>query len=410
MKKNTSLFICLFLLFLLSLTSWREYTAQENDIVTVNAEFTDRMEIRMSEFIESIEFTPLETDPYYLVSTIRKIECTPDRYYIGTTMMGDMSKILIFDKTGKYLHQVTRIGEGPDEFPYISDFCINQEGNLFITSRFKNLTLDPDGKEVIAIEPTPTYANLIGQTKDKMYLYTKGRTLRHAQDGSTHELLTAIDLLTKKEQRFFLPSEDLMNRVRGTGLTNHFSVCDERVYFTYPYCDTIFDISKNQLKPAFYIDFGKRKRPKEIYKDWEDTSEKITEIRRHGGIWNIWSFHIGKNYLFFEFNDYRYEFYIVLYNRNTNQTKMGNVLIDDLYFKDAKLIFTESFEPDFQAEDGKLLWTIEPSYLLETYEAYKKRVSAADWQTFQAKHPSLVSLCDNLKEDDNPVLLTINLK
>ena len=61
-------------------------------------------------------------------------------------------------------------------------------------------------------------------------------------------------------------------------------------------------------------------------------------------------------------------------------------------------------------DGGDLIWPVQPKVLLDGYEAYRDVLSKERWELFRKKYPRLVEVCEQLNEDDNPVLLKIKLK
>jgi hypothetical protein len=57
-----------------------------------------------------------------------------------------------------------------------------------------------------------------------------------------------------------------------------------------------------------------------------------------------------------------------------------------------------------------LIWQLDADYLKQVYEKYKKRMGQNEWKEFCLKHEKLVSICENIQEDDNPILMRIKIK
>ena len=57
-----------------------------------------------------------------------------------------------------------------------------------------------------------------------------------------------------------------------------------------------------------------------------------------------------------------------------------------------------------------LLLYVEADELISIHKNYKKNVTKEAWDDFCSKNAHLVSICENLKEEDNPVLLRIKVK
>ena len=85
-----------------------------------------------------------------------------------------------------------------------------------------------------------------------------------------------------------------------------------------------------------------------------------------------------------------------------------------MYFKGNMIVFN-SGKPGAVLgrlcnDGGDLIWPVQPKVLLDGYEAYRDVLSKERWELFRKKFPRLVEVCEQLKDDDNPVLLKIKLK
>ena len=61
-------------------------------------------------------------------------------------------------------------------------------------------------------------------------------------------------------------------------------------------------------------------------------------------------------------------------------------------------------------DGNRLVWVIKPEFLLNGCESYRKLLGEHKWHIFCKRYPHLVKVCDRLKEDSNPVLMSIKLK
>ena len=58
-------------------------------------------------------------------------------------------------------------------------------------------------------------------------------------------------------------------------------------------------------------------------------------------------------------------------------------------------------------DGGDLIWPVQPKVLLDGYEAYRDVLSKERWELFRKKFPRLVEVCEQLKDDDNPVCVIV---
>lgn len=99
----------------------------QNGLVTfhLNAPPSKVEPLLLSELADSVSYVALETTKETL--TDKAIQYG-DRYY---TIAKDQ-RLICFDKSGKYLHQIGRRGKGPEEYTwmeYYDDFTVDSETN-----------------------------------------------------------------------------------------------------------------------------------------------------------------------------------------------------------------------------------------------------------------------------------------
>ncbi len=76
----------------------------------------------LSDIATDIQYIPLETHPKALMKFVSGLKVTDDKFYIR-----NVSELLCFDKSGKFLYKLNKQGRGPEEYLYLSDYDINPE-------------------------------------------------------------------------------------------------------------------------------------------------------------------------------------------------------------------------------------------------------------------------------------------
>jgi hypothetical protein len=88
-----------------------------------------------SDFINKIEYIPLETGPNSMVGSIIKIIVENNRIYISD----NQGKISIFSMEGRHLNTLTRQGRGPKEYIRLTDYTVSSSGSIFILSNMDGI-------------------------------------------------------------------------------------------------------------------------------------------------------------------------------------------------------------------------------------------------------------------------------
>jgi hypothetical protein len=102
------------------------------------------MSVSMTDFIDSVNVVQLETNENCLISKIKRIIFFNNRYYIF-----DLKQQIVFcfDDSGKFLFNIDRKGQGPEEYIYLGDFNVDPYNNqLLLLEPFGHLiAFDLDG-------------------------------------------------------------------------------------------------------------------------------------------------------------------------------------------------------------------------------------------------------------------------
>ena len=109
------LLILFFFLFSCATKNKRE------DLVEINIEPNKAGKYEIIDFIQDVQFIPLQTNDLSLIKAIREIKADNNHWYIS-----DLSHfpIKLFDKKGLFVSEVGKKGNGPGEFVDILDFFI----------------------------------------------------------------------------------------------------------------------------------------------------------------------------------------------------------------------------------------------------------------------------------------------
>ena len=105
-------------------------------------------------YIDHIEYIPLETTDSCFISDIYKIERWKDRLYIS-----DMSENLyLFSAEGKFIRKIGTKGRGAGEYNALTDFAVDQEnGDIFLVAWGKTMVYDTLGQLKRSFEVDPDW-------------------------------------------------------------------------------------------------------------------------------------------------------------------------------------------------------------------------------------------------------------
>jgi hypothetical protein len=223
--------------------------------IPIDPERNDRISIY--DLFSKIEVIPLETTDYSLLSfptgSPDEVRMNNGKYYFWDRML---QTVKVFDPDGKFIRNIGRRGQGPEEFVTLDDFNIN---------RFTN--------NIELLSASGYYINIFDPTGD-VFLERINLPRNMPITHSFHHLTPDIYVFFHKsgERKMFFYSKE-NNRVtqnnysfpewlRSTALSNSmnpFYVYNDSLFFQEKYNGDVFSISQETFKliPRYCWDFGR---------------------------------------------------------------------------------------------------------------------------------------------------------
>ena len=368
--------------------------------------------LNLSDFAESIELIPLETRDDCLIGWIPEIIATKNHYVlisgIGPT---DFQHLYVYDKNGKFIRQISGRGQGGEEFLEVRDIDVIGDSIIKMGDVYVIRTFNLEGKQLSSKRINGTTQEIVS---------VKGKTILF--DSGSYSSSKATNLLFQFDEKDDLQAEffeipPLANRITAFFVNPRALTRDEEsVYFHFPYNNYIYQINAETLEysPRYKVDYGDRTFTWDMFdenvghvKDWVTQSKN----EKNASMCEILSLN---DYFLFTSRDNDRNYYLSLYSNRTGKVLSGNKLKDDMYFK-GNVIVLKGGKPSAVLgrhgnDGGDLIWPVQPKVLLKGYKAYREVLSKERWELFRKKYPRLVEVCEQLNEDDNPVLLKIKLK
>ena len=391
-------------------SSERQVTEDGVTVIPMDARPGDVL--NLSDFAESIELIPLETRDDCLIGWIPEIIATKNHYVlisgIGPT---DFQHLYVYDKNGKFIRQISGRGQGGEEFLEVRDIDVIGDSIIKMGDVYVIRTFNLEGKQLSSKRINGTTQEIVS---------VKGKTILF--DSGSYSSSKATNLLFQFDEKDDLQAEffeipPLANRITAFFVNPRALTRDEEsVYFHFPYNNYIYQINAETLEysPRYKVDYGDRTFTWDMFdenvghvKDWVTQSKN----EKNASMCEILSLN---DYFLFTSRDNDRNYYLSLYSNRTGKVLSGNKLKDDMYFK-GNVIVLKGGKPSAVLgrhgnDGGDLIWPVQPKVLLKGYKAYREVLSKERWELFRKKYPRLVEVCEQLNEDDNPVLLKIKLK
>ena len=156
MKSNIYILIITGIIFVYAC---KETKTDESNVDVIEIDLNKSKQISYTEWFDSIQIVPLETNDQSLIANIDKVIFNGDLIYIFDRKF---LNVLIFDNNGKFLKKTSHLrGQGPNEYISITDLDIDEKGNLLILDPFSykirgyNANLEPTNEYDISKDLLP---------------------------------------------------------------------------------------------------------------------------------------------------------------------------------------------------------------------------------------------------------------
>lgn len=433
-------YICLLLLLLAFISCNKPKQGNESppkiltEIFVEDSLLNKTTEFLLSDVADDIEIIPLETNEESAFKFLTNLQ-------VGVTDLFINSRIAVlrFDINGKFLHKIGSMGEGPQDFIICEGIGIDDQARLVhiaaaLSSTNQIRTFTYEGKFVKSTRIAEDGAYMSGSThgEDRSYTFFNNqhlfRRMLPVWDGSKDIWLIQIqDTVGNIKARFYDPanygSESQIHKQSADGKNiipnywNEFSCVfnryNDKANFLFDTNDTIYQYNdvKATLKPRFIIHCGSRPSISEIRK-----LDKSPEYFKYVVVTDVletkdWMFLIAeKDNLC----------YLLRFDKLTGSIQTihteGEIaesrIMQIRYRKTDPPGFTNDlcgglpFYPSFQTEK-QWIAQYDAVDLLENVDLNELKNN--DY-LLPSKRDKLVKIIENLKEDDNPVLMIVTLK
>jgi 6-bladed beta-propeller len=347
----------------------------------------------LSEIATDVEYIPLETTPNSIMGRIINVKIRNNYIYIATVD----NKIFCFDASGRYLFNLNKIGRGPEEYLYCSEFDVNESNSILAVKGTKEIILYNQVStgfnflRRIKLNESPQILNFVGQNDNILLQYSnpygtnpiskelinlKGETLLSWPNFMKFQIQEKIMVLSRYENTSFNFKNDLYLKEVGN--------------------DTIFRFNGNILDPVLIFDTkNKRVSP---------------EVRANA---KYYADHMYEYYILQKFfGSERFIYYTAAFNKDYNIAGIYDKVKKTSYAVPGKEFFKDdisggvNFEPQYCNNGTFYSWidaiTFKNYSSGEIFNKTKVRNST--------KHESLKNLAQKITENDNPILIAVKIR
>lgn len=371
------------------------FLAIDNDNFTtlkVDDKFEPSNNFSYNEIIDSIWYLPLETNKKSLIENIEKVILHEGNVYVLDVFSNSLLK---FDLQGRFITQIGEEGKGPNEYVSPMDFEIVNKEILILDDRAGVVKYyDLDGK-FLKDEKLSFRMNQFIFTKENRFLCniaTRGNF--HIPQISDFKLISC-----QPDWKIFGKGDEYNAELESNQSFSRkvLTKSGENIIYNPSFDYFIYEIESGILKKKYYVDVGKNKLPEGIN---NLTSEEFIQtcLSRDCNIMFMFHsvFETDKHLVAtLHYNGYDIPLY---YSKNS-----GNLICNKHYKFSSKFPF--GFIVPRAIINNTLIGYMEP------YMAIRKIKELREMPDLYEKIPERVKkLVNNLKEDDNPLLVFFTLK
>ncbi len=386
----------------------------QNGLVTfhVNAPPSKVEPLLLSELADSVSYVALETTKETLTEDGIQYG---DRYY---TIINE-DRLLCFDKSGKYLHQIGRKGQGPEEYPKMYDyrsFKVDPKNNwvYIVANNNEAKVFDENGKYVKTLTgemwshpPCFIYNNLAYITD-----YYSPFKIIDTRDNQIVRSNIEMEYRKKfwKELTVDKAEKEGKKWYDGEGSSYVSYLSNDRLYYWTVYYDTVMIAKGKDVKPYCLIIPENKYKPEDLYGDLKSTllqpmilrmyvcNDKILlSVRYYASAEEHKDFYLEKNM--------KYCYWVVCDLKEGSVTYHANYIINDL--DGGPNIISINYYPIF---DERNIYSLNVEDLKGDEDIYNSYFTDGVEAKLKDQEGKFQRLLEPLADDANPIIRNIHWK
>ncbi|HAC21184.1 MAG TPA: hypothetical protein DCF91_03665 [Porphyromonadaceae bacterium] len=359
----------------------------------------------MSEIVDpsDVQYIKLETTDGGLLSQCLKIKVAENNVYLADGFL--TRYIYQFDRSGKFINKIGKIGQGPGEHKHISDFTVDND-SLYatMTERDQTYVYDKKGNYIRKIGKTKIDCS-IEKIADKLIFIRRSMCqyndffsfflLNQSGDSIYCQVPQLVSELINNDKRGFYYQSTPITQTKDHILL--FEALENRLY----------EISENQYQLRYKLEMGKYSMPLAyVYNINRSKGESIDQYFKIQGLLETRSdilFLIGYG------GDFTID-YIACYNKDNGDVKFWKMA------EYQKETVNSVLYNDIDGGPSIVIRGIldDPNYAFTLIYPHMAEVYLQEWRDKTVKYPEkraqLCKLLSEMEEDDNPILVLYKKK
>lgn len=392
MKKSKIYFCLLSLLIICCKCTTKESTQKSGEVITEKStvEVIDVLKkptISEEDFVSSVsnlKYIPLKVDANSLIAEMTKVIEFENNFYI---LDRKYAAIRIFDLSGNFIRNLSNIGSGPGQYLSLNGFDIDTEKReiiVYTSESMKLIRYKMDG-EFLSEKKTTFFGfdYLLDEKTDNNIFFINNNPVL---DKQNYNLLYTDYNNSIKDNFFAFSKGDCYIINECGGMTKG---ADGLVYNN-PLNDTIFNCN-GSCKAKYAVNFGSLKCPDEVKR----SISKVQELLNYSYLEN--KIYESKQAIIFPYTCNRYT-YTAYYDKK-NREVITNLNMPNLSF----FIMRPPIGLNIKTNTFY-------SYISKEFVDIALNRDSKILEKLRVKNKDFVRLLENLKDDDNPILISYSFK
>lgn len=352
--------------------------------------YDNRDEVPLSLFANSIEYIPLETNKESLIGRGPIFQLAKEQIILSAS-----NHVLVFSREdGRFIKEIGSRGEGPDEYRVIARYFRENASITYVKSNKYNFGLNIEGEIVDRIhapyEDSVLVMNFVHLT-DSTFIGFHG----NYNCNQKYKLIffKANGEITKTIENQFDCELKNPDSFHFLGREGQFPKYRDKVWFKESFNDTLFQVHNDYLAPKAVMNLGSKGI---AYKDRINLSSAESQF----DYFKVQILDITENQLFFQLSTQGQTFNGI-YNFETEEILLSDIGRTEMHGFVNDLDNFLPFVPQYATDNNQLVGYIEAPDVLAWFKENPEKA---------AQLPDNLKKLGEVKSDDNPVVMIVNLK
>lgn len=268
--------------------------------------------------VSDVNLIPLELTKDCPISAVKKVLYKNERFYIQD--LNQNNEVYFFSKDGSYAGKISRNGKGPDEYTSLTDFDIDEEGNIYIWDLATQhlFKFDPKGFLTNKKHIDKVFLNF-KMLESRKILFSRLLNSELIYQGlEIYDLEQGIEYFSAGGKREFYDDSRMLNY-------NNYQIfsSDSSAYVSFPFSPSIyrFTLSGN-LKLFEFEDFKipSEEKAKYYLGRSSEMNEDDNYVKAFGNIYE------NSQYIIMNVFKKRFPYFVKISKRNRTQTYFSYLL------------------------------------------------------------------------------------